>query len=190
MKTCLFLHALIIHFLCAVEGFALFPAPVVHKHRSLGRRHDAIIVSPMAGGLLYASPDSNEDEENPTTTTTADDIDAYDFESGFQERMKKEGSRTGVKVKAAKRSVNSAVDSAARDVTGSVNSILQKSSFKSNLGLLSKSEWSMTLGVLVLVVVLAVTSHFAAPPQPFEALSTMEQLERLANADQSKFGVR
>jgi len=188
MKTCLFLHAFLINFLHAVEGFALFPVPVLQNNRFHGR-HDAIISSPTTRCLRHASPDSNQDEDNPTTTT-AGDIDAYDFESGFQERLKKEGGRTGVNVKAAKRSVNSAVDSAARDVTGTVKSSLKKSGVGSDLGLLSNSEWSMTLGVLVLVVVLAVASHFAAPPPAFEALSTKDQLERLANAEQVQFGIR
>mmetsp|Transcript_21236 Transcript_21236/g.25270 ORF Transcript_21236/g.25270 Transcript_21236/m.25270 type:complete len:206 (+) Transcript_21236:72-689(+) len=200
MKSYIFLHMLTAHYLLfiCVEGFVISPhhtgRNTVRKYRSHERSTDAArsrasYSSAVGGGVLYQSHDPNQHKETPpsnTTTSDTDDVSSYDFESGFQERLKKEGGRTGMKVKAAKRSMNSAVDSAARDVKGSVtNSSLQLS----DLGLLSNSEWSMTLGVLVLVVVLAVGSHFAAPPEPFAALSTSEQLERLANAEQVGFGV-
>merc|ERR1740130_2562343 len=112
-----------------------------------------------------------EEEAIDTSTTVSEDLldgwddDDYDFEAGFQARLKKEGGRTGMQVKAAKRSVDS--------TTRAVTSGLKQS--KQSVDLLSLSEWNLTLGFLALVVVLAVGTHFASPA-PFETSSTGEQL--------------
>ena len=74
-----------------------------------------------------ARNDSNQDDSEAGES----ELDEYDFEAGFQKRMKKEGGEQGLKVKAAKQSVDSvtrgvarSVDSVTRDVTGSVQSKL------------------------------------------------------------------
>jgi len=178
----MFLQALIaLVILSYVEGFA--PLSTVTNERCSHMRKD--LRTSHAAVILSASQDSNDQgEENPVGAEAEDVIDTYDFEGGFQERLKKEGGVTGVKVKAAKRSVDTAskvarrsVDSVTRDVTKSVSS---------DLGLLGQSEWGMTLGVLALVVVLAIGSQFASPPESFGDLSTKEQIARLADAEQRK----
>ena len=157
MKIILFLSLLIVLLVTSVEGFAPLSSTVSNK-QCAGRATTSSNVNaaapPPPSGPLSASQNSNQGDTEET--------DEYDFEAGFQERLKKDGGRTGIKVKAAKRSV----DSVTRDVTGSV---------KDKLDLLSASEWNLTVGVLGLVVLLAVGSHFASP-QPFETSTNGEQL--------------
>ncbi|OEU10962.1 hypothetical protein FRACYDRAFT_246063 [Fragilariopsis cylindrus CCMP1102] len=126
----------------------------------------------IAGVLHQGEGEGDPTEEAIETSTSVSeelldgwDDDDYDFEAGFQARLKQEGGRKGIQVKAAKRSVDSA--------TKAVTSGLEKS--KQSLDLLSLSEWNLTLGFLALVVVLAVGTHFASPA-PFETSSTGEQL--------------
>merc|ERR1740117_227246 len=115
--------------------------------------------------------EGDPEEEAIDTSTVSEELldgwddDDYDFEAGFQARLKEEGGRKGMQVKAAKRSVDSA--------TSAVTSGLKQS--KQSVDLLSLSEWNLTLGFLALVVVLAVGTHFASPA-PFETSSTGEQL--------------
>jgi hypothetical protein len=155
MKISILFNLLITMFVSSVEGFAPL-STVVNKQCSSGRTN-------TYAGLLSASQDSNQGESKAVDETVdGEELDDYDFEAGFQERLKKEGGVTGIKVKAAKRSV----DSVTRGVTGSV---------QSNLGLLSISGWSLTVGFLALVVVLAIGTHFASP-QPFETSTNGEQL--------------
>mmetsp|Transcript_8217 Transcript_8217/g.12847 ORF Transcript_8217/g.12847 Transcript_8217/m.12847 type:complete len:190 (+) Transcript_8217:241-810(+) len=128
---------------------------------------------------LSASPISNPDDDGNHQSFEDDDdeaassspsvvVDNYDFESGFQERLKKEGGKRGVQAKAVKRSV----DSATNELVAGI-----KESAENSVGLLSGSEWNLTLGFLVLVVVLAIGTHFAAPPVlPFETSSNGEPL--------------
>jgi hypothetical protein len=120
-------------------------------------------------GPLSASQDdiSNQGEGEEAINTDNDDelSDDYDFEAGFQARLKQEGGRKGVQAKAAKRSVDSA--------TKVVTSGLKQS--RQSVSLLSTSEWSLTVGFLVLVVVLAVGTHFASST-PFETSTNGEQL--------------
>ena len=152
MKIILFLNLLIVLLVTSVDGFA--PLSTV-TNKQCGRTTSNVNAAPAApAGPLSASQDSNQGDNEET--------DEYDFEAGFQERLKKDGGRTGIKVKAAKRSV----DSVTRDVTGSV---------KNKIDLLSASEWNLTVGVLGLVVLLAIGSHFASP-QPFETSTNGEQL--------------
>ena len=68
----------------------------------------------------------------------------------------------------AKRSVNTATAATKGD------------SLLSDLGLLSKSEWGLTLGALFLVVVIAIGTQFASPhTKSFADMSTKDQIERL-----------
>mmetsp|Transcript_28480 Transcript_28480/g.42247 ORF Transcript_28480/g.42247 Transcript_28480/m.42247 type:complete len:157 (+) Transcript_28480:78-548(+) len=151
MKITIFFKMLIALFVTSVEGFA--PLSTV-ANKQCGRTNTNVNAAAPAAGPLSASQDSNQGDSEDAE---------YDFEAGFQERLKKEGGRTGIKVKAAKRSV----DSVTRDVTGSV---------QTKIDLLSASEWNLTVGFLALVVVLAVGTHFASPPQPFETSTNGEQL--------------
>lgn len=155
MKIILFLNLLIVLLVTSVDGFA--PLSTVTNTKQCGRTTTSNVnaaLAPAPAGPLSASQDSNQGDNEET--------DEYDFEAGFQERLKKDGGRTGIKVKAAKRSV----DSVTRDVTGSV---------KNKIDLLSASEWNLTVGVLGLVVLLAIGTHFASP-QPFETSTNGEQL--------------
>lgn len=119
--------------------------------------------------------ESQKDNKNFQTGDDDDDeLGDYDFEAGFQARLEQEGGRTGVQVKAAKRSVTKAT----RDVTGSVRSNVKES--RNTLSLLSTSEWYLTVGFLALVVVLAVGTHF----------SSVEPFETSTNGEQLGFGIR
>ena len=162
-----------------VEGFVPLSTPgrvtaMIHRSNNVQYFHQAF------GGRLSASQQdgnsSNQGEGDPeeaidTSTVVSEELldgwddDDYDFEAGFQARLKEEGGRKGIQVKAAKRSVDSA--------TRAVTSGLKQS--KQSVDLLSLSEWNLTLGFLALVVVLAVGTHFASPA-PFETSSTGEQL--------------
>jgi hypothetical protein len=116
-------------------------------------------------GPLSASQDdiSNQGECEEAINTDDDELsDDYDFEAGFKARLKQEGGRKGVQAKAAKRSV----DSATKGVT---------SGLKQSVSELSVSQWSLTVGFLALVVVLAVGTHFASST-PFETSTNGEQL--------------
>lgn len=127
--------------------------------------------------IFAVSEDSNESDD----TFDSD----YDFELGFQERLKKEGGETGVRVKAAKRSVDAASKQVTNQAKRSVNTATAATkgvsdSLLSDLGLLSKSEWGLTLGALVLVVVIAIGTQFASPhSKSFADMSTKDQIERL-----------
>jgi len=173
MKTYIFLH-IMLSFLSlgftVVEGFVHLSTPGV---TAMNHRSNNVQYFHQAFGRLSASEDgnSNQGEGDPeeainTSTVSEESLDDdYDFEAGFQARLKKEGGRKGVQVKAAKRSVDSA--------TRAVTSGLKQS--KQSVDLLSFSEWNLTLGFLALVVVLAVGTHFASPA-PFETSSNGEQL--------------
>lgn len=157
-------------FVCA-EGFA----PFAQSSSTVGRNKDA---RPIV--IFAVSGDSNESDD----TFVSADIDDYDFERGFQERLKKEGGETGVKVKAAKRSVDAASKQVTNQAKRSVNTATAATkgvsdSLLSDLGLLSKSEWGLTLGALALVVLLAIGTQVASPHMSFADMSTKDQIERL-----------
>ena len=162
-----------------VEGFVPLSTPgtvtAMNHHRSNNVQyfHQAFVrlsASPQDGNSSNQGEGDPEEATIDTSTVSEElldgwDDDDYDFEAGFQARLKKEGGRKGMQVKAAKRSVDS--------TTRAVTSGLKQS--KQNVDLLSLSEWNLTLGFLALVVVLAVGTHFASPA-PFETSSTGEQL--------------
>lgn len=170
--------------LACAEGFAPLAQSVT------GRNKDAIsnlreYAMSIVTSSYYRKPivifavsgDSNESDD----TFDSD----YDFELGFQERLKKEGGETGVKVKAAKRSVDAASKQVTNQAKRSVNTATAATkgvsdSLLSDLGLLSKSEWGLTLGALALVVVIAIGTQFASPhSKSFTDMSTKDQIERL-----------
>merc|ERR1712176_1184075 len=93
-----------------------------------------------------------------------------------------EGGVTGVRAKAVKRSADLASKSARRRMTTAAKGATD--SLMSDLGLLSRSEWGLTLGALALVVLLAVGTQLAGPPKSFADLSTKDQLERLNGAEE------
>ena len=130
--------------------------------------------------IFAVSEDSNESDD-----TLELDSDDYDFERGFQERLMKEGGETGVKVKAAKRSVDVATKQVTNQAKRSLNTATASTknvsdSLLSDLGLLSKSEWGLTLGALALVVVIAISTQLASPhSKSFADMSTKDQIERL-----------
>jgi len=128
---------------------------------------NAILHRTTAGPLSASQDDvSNQGEGEEAINTNDDELsDDYDFEAGFQARLKQEGGRKGVQAKAAKRTV----DSATKVVTSSLKQSRQ------SVSLLSTSEWSLTVGFLALVVVLAVGTHFASST-PFETSTNGEQL--------------
>lgn len=89
--------------MCA-EGFAPIALSMSRNEQDV-----SVIVtsSPSTKPNLFAvSGDSNESDDK--LVGADDDIDDYDFERGFQERLKKEGGEMGVTVKSAKRSVDAA----------------------------------------------------------------------------------
>ena len=132
--------------------------------------------------IFAVSEDSNESDDS---TLELDSDDDYDFERGFQERLMKEGGETGVKVKAAKRSVDVATKQVTNQAKRSLNTATASTknvsdSLLSDLGLLSKSEWGLTLGALALVVVIAISTQLASPhSKSFADMSTKDQIERL-----------
>eukprot|EP00978_Attheya_sp_CCMP212_P007769 scaffold18085_cov45-Attheya_sp.AAC.2 len=79
---------------------------------------NALFHRTTAGPLSASQDDVSNQGEGEETINTADDelSDDYDFEAGFQARLKQEGGRKGVQAKAAKRSV----DSATKVVTSSL----------------------------------------------------------------------
>lgn len=166
-------------FTVVVEGFVPLSTPGVtamNQHRSNNVQYFHQAFGRLSASQQDGNSNQGEGEGDPkeaidTSTTVSGEEsldDDYDFEAGFQARLKKEGGRTGVQVKAAKRSV----DSAARAVTSGLK---QQPKKQNSVDLLSLSEWNLTLGFLALVVVLAVGTHFASPA-PFETSSTGEQL--------------
>ena len=88
-------------------------------------------------------------------------------------------------MKAAKRSVDVATKQVTNQAKRSLNSATVSTknvsdSLLSDLGLLSQSEWGLTLGALALVVVIAVGTQFASPrSKSFADMSTKDQIERL-----------
>jgi hypothetical protein len=161
-----------------VEGFVPLSTPgrvtaMIHRSNNVQYFHQAFVrlsASQQDGNSNQGEGDPTEEAIETSTSVSEElldgwDDDDYDFEAGFQARLKQEGGRKGIQVKAAKRSVDSA--------TKAVTSGLKQS--KQNVDLLSLSEWNLTLGFLALVVVLAVGTHFASPA-PFETSSTGEQL--------------
>mmetsp|Transcript_28749 Transcript_28749/g.51998 ORF Transcript_28749/g.51998 Transcript_28749/m.51998 type:complete len:174 (+) Transcript_28749:82-603(+) len=168
MNINIFLNLLIALLVTSVEGFApLSSVTNTAAKQCAGRTTTNTHANSNANAavLLSASQDSNQGDK-----ADEEEMDDYDFEAGFQQRLEQEGGISGVQAKATKRSV----DSVKRDVTGS---------FKSNIDLLSTNEidllpateWNLTLGFLALVVVLAVGTHLSSP-QPFELNSDGEQL--------------
>ena len=171
--------------LACAEGFAPLAQSATGRNKDarLNSREDAMSV--VTSSYPYRKPiiifavsgDSNESDD----TFDSD----YDFELGFQERLKKEGGETGVKVKAAKRSVDAASKQVTNQAKRSVNTATAATkgvsdSLLSDLGLLSKSEWGLTLGALALVVVIAIGTQFASPhSKSFADMSTKDQIERL-----------
>lgn len=83
--------------LACAEGFA------PHAQSTTGNLRVASSYCRNKPIIIFASEDSNESDDS---TLELDSDDDYDFERGFQERLMKEGGETGVKVKAAKRSVD------------------------------------------------------------------------------------
>jgi hypothetical protein len=139
--------------------------------------------------VMSASADDNAEggsDVNPDKAAAVDvdndEIDNYDFEAGFKARLQQEGGRTGVQVKAAQRSV--------KDASGSFQSNVKKST--NSLSLLSSSQWLLTVGVLALVVVLAVTTHVTGTStEAFEPVfGSTEPFETTSNGDQLGFGGR
>jgi len=131
----------------------------------------AILIRPNLALSASEDDESGGDSKNSGSSNKIEDdeLGDYDFEAGFQARLQKEGGRSGVQVKAAKRSA----ESVSRGVTKSVQSSAKQS--KQTLSLLSSSEWYLTVGFLALVVVLAVGTHFAST-EPFETSTSGEQL--------------
>lgn len=127
-----------------------------HRHMLMDRSHI---------NLSLASQD-NDSIENDSNSNDEEVVDEYDFQAGFQKRVKKEGGVSGIKAKAAKRSV----DSVTRNVTGSIKSKLFSE------GLVSTSEWGLTVGFLALVVVLAISTQFGSSPVPFETDTNGDEL--------------
>eukprot|EP00566_Odontella_aurita_P028242 CAMPEP_0113587866 /NCGR_PEP_ID=MMETSP0015_2-20120614/35165_1 /TAXON_ID=2838 /ORGANISM="Odontella" /LENGTH=197 /DNA_ID=CAMNT_0000493611 /DNA_START=106 /DNA_END=697 /DNA_ORIENTATION=+ /assembly_acc=CAM_ASM_000160 len=175
-------------FVCT-EGFSLLALPSgrnKHARSSLRKDVSGTTSSPYKSISFALSGDSNGSDDK--LAGADNDLDDYDFERGFQERLKKEGGETGVKVKAAKRSVDVASKQVANQAKQSVNTATaatkgaSDSLFK-DLGLLSQSEWGLTLGALALVVVLAIGTQVASPPKSFADLSTKDQIERLNRAE-------
>jgi len=156
---------IILLLLACAEGFA----PLAQS--TTGRNKPIIIFA--------VSEDSNERGDDIL------DSDDYDFERGFQERLMKEGGETGVKVKAAKRSVDVATKQVTNQAKRSLNAATVSTknvsdSLLSDLGLLSQSEWGLTLGALALVVLIAIGTQFASPhSKSFADMSTKDQIERL-----------
>jgi hypothetical protein len=108
MNIYIFLLLLVI--VCA-EGFAPIALSMSRNEQAISslRKDVSVIVtsSPSTKPNLFAvSGDSNESDDK--FVGADDDIDDYDFERGFQERLKKEGGEMGVTVKSAKRSVDAA----------------------------------------------------------------------------------
>jgi hypothetical protein len=170
MNTWAFLWASLL-LLSSVKGFAPL-SPAVKNNpcsRQWGRRSAACTRLSLSQDSNQEGESSSKVVEDDETAKEEDSLDDYDFEAGFQARLKKEGGTTGVKVKTAAKSVKQgakrSVDSVSQGVTETGNI----------LGLLTSSEWGMTVGVLALVVVLAIGTHFSSPA-PFETTSTGEQL--------------
>ena len=180
MNICISLLLLV----CTAEGFAPLAQSATGRNKDARSNlredgmsvitssyHKPIIIFAVSGG------DSNESDD----TFDSD----YDFERGFQERLNKEGGETGLKVKAAKRSVDAASKQVTNQAKQSVNTATAATkgasdSLLSDLGLLSQSEWGLTLGALALVVVIAIGTQFASPhSKSFTDMSTKDQIERL-----------
>jgi hypothetical protein len=169
MKTCIFLCTISLLFLSSVKGFSPL-SPAVKNNPCRQQRGRSRTSAACSSTLLSLSQDPNQqeggdDESGSKAAVEDDELDDYDFESGFQARLKKEGGATGMQVKKVKTAAKRSVDSVTQGVTET----------RDILGLLSKSEWGLTVGVLALVVVLAIGTHFASPA-PFETASTGEQL--------------
>mmetsp|Transcript_5141 Transcript_5141/g.8445 ORF Transcript_5141/g.8445 Transcript_5141/m.8445 type:complete len:190 (-) Transcript_5141:75-644(-) len=172
MKTCILVLTIISLLLevSFVKGFSPISLGAVKNHTPCSQQRSRATCSTY----LSLSRDSNQeagDESSKSSkadddTVDNDELEDYDFEAGFQARLKKEGGATRVQVKtAAKRSVESVTRGATQGVTESANI----------LGLLTSSQWGMTVGVLGLVVLLAIGTHLASPA-PFETTSNGEQL--------------
>lgn len=175
--------------LARAEAFAFAPSPR-SPSVDAGRRRSA--PRPARGSrsrtTIAAASEAEEDRGEGGGATAEDDADAYDFDAGFRDRLAREGGATGVRVKAAKRSVDDASRAARRQVAnsarGAANSAKEgtKELFE-DIGLLSKTGWGLTVLSLGAVVIVAVAAQFAGPPQKsFADLSTREQLERLNTA--------
>jgi hypothetical protein len=113
--------------------------------------------------------DTTEQQEDSNNTNLDDnEEDDYDFNAGFQARLQKEGGGTNLKVKtAAKRSTESvkqAVDQTKSTLLG-----------KSGGSGLFPTQLSPTVGILVLVMVLAIGTYLSSPA-PFETSTNGEQL--------------
>lgn len=146
-----------------VRSFQIIPEMPIRSNLALAASQDD-----QSGAEFKFAVDDNV-KDNGADNDDAYGLGDYDFEAGFQARLKKEGGRTGVKVKAAKRSVNSFT----KGVTNSVQSSAKQS--RNSPTLVSTSEWYLTLGFLALVVLLAVGTHFSSI-EPFETASNGEQL--------------
>jgi hypothetical protein len=112
--------------------------------------------------------DNNDVEQEDLNNTNVDDNEEdYDFNAGFQARLQKEGGGTNLKVKtAAKRSTESvkqAVDQTKSTLLGN------------GISGLFPTQLSPTVGILVLVMVLAIGTHLSSPA-PFETSTNGEQL--------------
>ena len=179
MNICISLLLLV----CTAEGFAPLAQSATGRNKDArsNLREDgmSVITSSYHKPIIIfaVSGDSNESDD----TFDSD----YDFERGFQERLNKEGGETGLKVKAAKRSVDAASKQVTNQAKQSVNTATAATkgasdSLLSDLGLLSQSEWGLTLGALALVVVIAIGTQFASPhSKSFTDMSTKDQIERL-----------
>lgn len=179
MNICISLLLLV----CTAEGFAPLAQSATGRNKDArsNLREDgmSVITSSYHKPIIIfaVSGDSNESDD----TFDSD----YDFERGFQERLNKEGGETGLKVKAAKRSVDAASKQVTNQAKQSVNTATAATkgasdSLLSDLGLLSQSEWGLTLGALALVVVIAIGTQFASPhSKSFADMSTKDQIERL-----------
>ena len=187
MNACSILILSLLLLACA-EGFAPLAQSATGRNkdaRSNLREQDAMSVVMSSyhrkPSIIFAESGEDSNDESGDDTFDSD----YDFELGFQQRLKKEGGETGVKVKAAKRSV----DAASKQVTNQAKRSMKTAtaatkgvsdSLLSDLGLLSKSEWGLTLGALALVVVIAIGIQFASPhSKSFADMSTKDQIERL-----------
>ena len=105
-----------------------------------------------------SSDNNNEGEESVTSNAAAaDDDDNYDFNAGFQERVKQGGGKTSIKIKTASRSA-------------------QKSTISTTQGILTSIQENPTVyGLVFIIVAIAIASQFTSPT-PFEQSTNGEQL--------------
>uniref|UniRef100_A0A7S1B9T9 Uncharacterized protein n=1 Tax=Corethron hystrix TaxID=216773 RepID=A0A7S1B9T9_9STRA len=147
-----------------VDGYnpnGRLPLTSVQFHVSRNRYCSVGFLQPSR---LLAS-DDNAESEIAGSGDEVEDLDSYDFEAEFKNRMEKEGGATKLRIK------NATKDAAkgAADTAGSIKSTIVSGLFPdvnnaASKGLVTDSGWNLTLASLALIIVLAVGTQVMQQP--------------------------